>query len=220
VRLEVVDTGIGIPRGARDSIFEPFVQDAGARRFGGTGLGLSISRHLVQLMESELRCESEPGRGSRFWFDLRLARGSQAIQRSEPEPEAAPRQGAVLAVEDNALLGGLLKSMLTSLGLRAEIVTTGSAALAALARETYDVVLMDWELPEMSGPDAARAMRRTLGGQRLPIICMSGHTIREHDAAWLAADMDGLLPKPFRLNDLRKALARWLPALNTGTQAP
>ncbi len=220
VRIEVIDTGIGISSLAQGTIFEPFVQDPSARRFGGTGLGLSISRHLVRLMGSELACESEPGRGSRFWFDLVLAPGELPQQSSQPEQLSSARAGAVLAVEDNALLGSLLQSMLASLGLRAQIVSTGSAALAALAREPFDAVLMDWELPEMSGPEAARALRRTDAGQRLPIICVTGYAIREHDPAWLAADMDALLPKPFRLTDLRKVLARWLPALNTGTHTP
>lgn len=216
LRLEVIDTGIGISRAAQRVIFEPFVQDASAHRFGGTGLGLSISNHIVQLMGSELLCESEPGRGSRFWFDLTLPRASNLLSPFEvPHVEVLGR-GSVLVVEDNPVLGSLLGSMLSALGVRGEIVSDGSAALAAVANGRYDIILMDWELPRMAGPEVARAIRNVgSGAPRLPIICMTGHSLREQDAAWIASGMDGLLPKPFRITDLREVLARWLPGQST-----
>ncbi len=219
LRIEVVDTGIGIPSAVKSTIFEPFVQGVGARRFGGTGLGLSISRHLVQLMGSELLCESEPNRGSRFWFDLTLPR-ARALQKGFAAGASHQPGRSVLVVEDNPVLRSLLGSMLAALGVEGEIVGDGNAALAALAREQYDLVLMDWNLPEMSGPDATRAIRRSSPAPaRLPIVCMTAHTFREQDAAWRAADMDGLLQKPFGIAELKEVLARWLPALNTGSSA-
>jgi PAS domain S-box-containing protein len=215
LRIEVVDTGIGIPRAAQSAIFEPFMRDTSARRFDGTGLGLSISRHIVQLMGSELLCESEPGHGSRFWFDLTLPLAAAAPSAAPPEraPELAGRGGSVLVVEDNPILRSLLGSMLAALGVRGEIVADGSAAVQAAARARFDLVLMDWDLPEMSGADAARAIRDTgRSQQHLPIICMTGYSLREHDSAWAAAGMDGLLAKPFRITDLKAVLSRWIPA--------
>jgi PAS domain S-box-containing protein len=215
LRIEVVDTGIGIPRAAQSAIFEPFMRDTSARRFDGTGLGLSISRHIVQLMGSELLCESEPGHGSRFWFDLTLPLAAAAPSAAPPEraPELAGRGGSVLVVEDNPILRSLLGSMLAALGVQGEIVANGSAAVQAAARARFDLVLMDWDLPEMSGADAARAIRETGRSQRhLPIICMTGYALREHDSAWAASGMDGLLAKPFRITDLKAVLSRWIPA--------
>jgi two-component system sensor histidine kinase BarA len=83
----------------------------------------------------------------------------------------------------------------------------------AVAREHYDLVLMDWNLPGMSGPEVTKAIRQVVPARpRLPIVCITGHTLRERDAVWLAADMDDLLPKPFGINELKELLARWLPA--------
>ncbi len=219
LRVEVVDTGIGIPSALKTAIFEPFVQDAGARRFGGTGLGLSISRHIVQLMGSELLCESEPSQGSRFWFDLTVPR-ARAAQPSFEDAGGPREHRSVLVVEDNPILRSLLGSMLMALGVRGAIVPDGRAALEAVAREPYDLVLMDWNLPEMSGPETTKAIRRRSSApRRLPIVCMTAHTFREQDAVWRAADMDGLLQKPFGIGELKAVLARWLPALHTDAGA-
>jgi PAS domain S-box-containing protein len=217
LRIEVVDTGIGIPRAVQSAIFEPFMRDTSARRFDGTGLGLSISRHIVQLMGSELLCESEPGHGSRFWFDLTLPLAAATAGAAPPERERASdlagQGGSVLVVEDNPILRSLLGSMLATLGVQGEIVANGSDAVQAAARARFDLVLMDWDLPEMNGADAARAIRDTRRSQRhLPIICMTGYALREHDSAWAAAGMDGLLAKPFRITDLKAVLSRWMPA--------
>lgn len=212
LRVEVVDTGIGIPRAAQSAIFEPFMRDASARRFDGTGLGLSISRHIVQLMGSELLCESEAGHGSRFWFDLTLPLGGSTPAPESRPPELGGQGGSVLVVEDNPILRSLLGSMLATLGVQGEIVASGGAAVEAATRARFDLVLMDWDLPEMSGADAARAIRSAgQTQQHLPIVCMTGYALREHEAAWTAAGMDGLLAKPFRISDLKAVLARWLP---------
>jgi PAS domain S-box-containing protein len=213
LRFEVVDTGIGIAPAARASVFEPFVQAPGTerRRFGGTGLGLAISRHIVRLMGAELWCESEAGRGSRFWFDLELAVARKPISNRPGGATDFAADLRVLVAEDNPTNRSLLVSMLHILGVAAEGVADGQAAVDALAREHYDLVFLDWDMPNLDGPGAARAIRaRESGLAHVPVVCMTGYPSLGDDAPWRRAGMDDMLAKPFHLSELNDVLARWL----------
>lgn len=196
VRLEVEDTGIGIAPGKQQKIFESFTQaDASTtRRFGGTGLGLAISSKLVAMMGGKLEVDSEPGRGSRFYFTLPLtpvpegnrAEGEAARKKTEAgEPEgraqveasltaAAPsglRQVEtrprlrILVAEDNAVNQVLLLRLLAKEGHHTKVVGNGKEALAAMKAEEFDVVLMDVHMPEMDGIAATQRLREWETGQ-------------------------------------------------------
>lgn len=212
VRLEVIDTGIGIADTDIAAIFEPFVQATGDQaRYSGTGLGLTISRHLVRLMGSDLLCESRVGKGSRFWFDLDLETSA-----SQPEPlrqKASSWHGAgrVLIADDEPSNRAVLVAMVESLGAEAQAVVNGREATEAVANGSYDLVLMDWEMPEMNGVQATRAIRaRESHGARVPIVCLTGHATELIRSAIQQAGFDGCMQKPFLLSQLTEVLSRYL----------
>jgi signal transduction histidine kinase len=201
IRIEVIDTGIGIAEGQIASVFEPFVQAAGDQaRFGGTGLGLTISRHLVRLMGSDLLCESALGRGSRFWFDLDLEVGTSRPAPLHERPRTWHGTGRVLIADDEPSNRAVLVAMIN-----------GRDAAEAVANGSYDLVLMDWEMPEMNGVQATRAIRaRESHGTRVPIVCLTGHATELIRSAIQQAGFDGCMQKPFLLSQLTEVLSRYL----------
>jgi len=358
ILFEVNDSGIGISREAQARIFQSFAQadPSTTRRFGGSGLGLAICAELVRLMGGELRVDSTPGRGSRFWFRIPLPgtadvgdapRGAtpgpecgpvliaapcevtrshlreqlacwgvdahaepdvtRAAARIEaataagrgftlafvdrgpasgdgmaavravlaasgappvvllcpvhalvpedeiaqlgvraqlgkpvraeelrhcltrpvptaasqaagsPGPAPAPRlAGRVLLAEDGPVNVELAVAMLTALGLGVDVVENGREAVDAVSARDYDLVLMDWQMPEMDGIDAARAIRaleRSGGsGRRVPIVAVTANAMAGDEAKCLDAGMDGYMTKPYRKKDLAATCARWLDA--------
>jgi PAS domain S-box-containing protein len=219
----VTDTGIGIDADAQPRLFAPFTQadSSTTRRYGGTGLGLSISRELVRLMRGEIGVESQPGRGSRFWFNVVLGICPESVR--PPPPSALqtgaadqPRQkagGSVLVVEDNAVNQLLIKKLLERLGFRTEIAVDGAEAIEALRRRTYDVVLMDCQMPIMDGLEATRRIRDARAGVidgGVPIIAVTANAMPNDRALCLAAGMTDYLSKPVNPKDLYAALERAL----------
>lgn len=217
LRFEISDTGIGMPEQVVASLFQPFQQaDAGtARRYGGTGLGLVISRQLIDAMGGQICVASQPGLGTRFWFDLALPLAAPA-----PAPEPAPAggdrlvprwDGRVLVVEDNVVNQRLAAGMLRLLGLQADLAGDGVEALAMLARQHYDVVLMDCRMPVLDGLAATRQLRRQAGpAASVPVIAMTANVQPAERAACRDAGMDQVLAKPFQVADLVEALRVWL----------
>jgi signal transduction histidine kinase/ActR/RegA family two-component response regulator len=222
--FSVEDTGPGIPDDQQARIFDAFAQADGTmtRRHGGTGLGLAISRHLCELMGGHISVRSAVGQGSTFRFTARFALapvGADIVAAApppSPATEAAPaeavRVGArVLLVEDNRvnLLVGL--GMLGRLGCAVETASTGREAVALLAAGRYDLVLMDCQMPDMDGYEATSAIRarEASGNRRTPIVALTANAIEGDRDRCLAAGMDDYLAKPFRLDDLRRLVARW-----------
>jgi PAS domain S-box-containing protein len=221
VRLEVHDTGDGIDAETRSRLFQPFTQadESTTRRYGGTGLGLSICRELALLMNGEVGVVSEPGLGSQFWAELPLP-----IARPVATPAAAggltevPLAGArVLMVEDNPVNMMIAVAMLESWGLVVEQTADGREALDAVARHAaegraFDVVLMDVQMPVMSGYEATRALRAAEvgGAAHLPIIALTAAALVTERQQALEAGMDDFLTKPIDASKLRSTLARWL----------
>ncbi len=216
LRFEVVDTGIGISPRLQHRLFEPFVQadTTAARRVGGAGLGLAISKKLVERMGGEIGVDSEVGSGSVFWFRVPVA----AARGPLPEiPRDLPRfaQGLhLLVVEDNPVNLRVMLGQLSALGLDADSAEDGHLALDALAERSYDAVLMDVQLPGLDGYEATRRWREIEAGSRrkpIRVIAVTAHAIEGERERCLAAGMDDFLPKPFRLAELARVLARWLP---------
>ncbi|MGQ7247830.1 ATP-binding protein [Halomonas sp. V046] len=230
ISFVVYDTGSGIDEKDLTRIFEPFAQTDTtlARRHEGAGLGLAICARLVTAMGGELRVESQPGSGSRFWFEIPLPVGVEPSGEGSGEQEGSDNIEAhqVLVVEDNALNRELVAVMLARLGQRCELVGNGEQALEALGRRDFDLVLMDMQMPVMDGLETTRRWREreaqlaTIAGagvSRLPIVAVTANVMPDHREACLAAGMEDLLGKPFSRSDLRRVLKRY-PARVLATQ--
>ena len=217
IRLEVADTGIGIAAEDLADLFKPFTQvDASSsRRFGGTGLGLAIAQSLVELMGGKLGVNSHLGQGSTFWIELPL--------RVAAEPEAEGRaaeadlphltgeiQCQVLLVEDNPVAGAVAAGLLRFLGATVDTAENGREAVAAVRQGSFDLILMDCQMPEMDGFQATREIRQleqTSGVRRTPIIALTAHALATDREQCLAAGMDDHLAKPIRREELARVLA-------------
>jgi signal transduction histidine kinase/ActR/RegA family two-component response regulator len=234
--FSVADTGIGIPPDVRPRLFEPFTQADGStsRRFGGTGLGLAIARRLVEQMGGEIGVESVEGQGSTFWFSVPLAEQAGAYQAPSwdkptlslvpPPPETAARavgSRRVLLAEDNPVSQLVAARMLRRLGYEPDLVSTGREAIAAADADTYAALILDCQMPELDGFEAAREIRRRESSRRedeagpsvrhLPIIALTANAMPGDRERCLAAGMDDYLAKPMRLADAAVLLRRWIP---------
>ena len=232
VRFEVQDSGPGIAPEVQARLFEPFTQadQSTTRRYGGTGLGLSICRELATLMGGRVGVHSRPGAGSTFWAELPLpvvddaTPGTPSALPAENQDDvSASLQGRrVLMAEDNAVNMMIAVALLEAWGLQVAQASDGHEAMtavqeaAALGRP-FDAVLMDVQMPRMSGHEATRALRA--GGYRLPIIALTAAAlVTERDEA-LRAGMDDFLTKPIDAERLRAALRRWCATPTTATAA-
>jgi len=219
LRVEVSDTGTGIAAHIRERLFMPFTQadDSTTRRYGGTGLGLSICRELARLMGGEVGVDSHPGDGSRFWARLPLPPAAEAVQSDmAPLLDADALFGMrVLMVEDNPVNMMIATAMLEQWGAAVSQATDGRLALlavdqAAEAGRPFDVVLMDVQMPHMSGHEAARALRQRYDAATLPIVALTAAAlVSERDEA-LASGMNDFLTKPIDAQRLLGALARYV----------
>ena len=213
LRVSVTDTGIGLSAEQVSTMFERFTQgDASTTRiYGGTGLGLAISQRLVELMGGKVGVDSRPGEGSTFWLEVALPE-AEAVTATHTDEVQMPEQGyRILVADDAAANRELVVAILAGLGLEADAVCDGAEAIDAVRTGTYDLVLMDMQMPVMDGLAATRAIRAMDGPvARLPILALSANVQREQVDRCLEAGMDGHLAKPIQIPDLAEALGRFL----------
>ena len=218
LRFEVHDTGPGIDPATQDRLFRPFTQadESTTRRFGGTGLGLSICRELAGLMGGQVGVQSEPGQGSCFWVELPLPEATMAPGQPPPAVDPAATHGAhVLLVDDNEINMMVAVAQLEQFGVRVGQAVDGRQALDAVAAavaagDPYDLIVMDLQMPVLSGYEVTAELRRHYTPEQLPIIAHTAAAIVTERAAALAAGMNDFLSKPTSAEDLRTTIARWL----------
>lgn len=224
-RIEVQDTGIGISAEAKKRLFQPFTQADGSvtRRYGGTGLGLAICRQLIGLMNGEIGLESEPGKGSTFWFELTL----EYAENSSARPVVKPAHPGtlVLVVDDIETNRCILQGQLTNMGIQSDAVSSGEEALAlleqsAVAGQCYDLALLDWHMPVMNGLELARRIQAKAGMSSTPLIMLSSGITG--GAAEIAdeAQFSAVLTKPVRQAQLHRAINLVLGRPRTTTPFP
>ena len=225
LEFAVTDTGIGIPSDKHDILFMPFSQadSSTTREFGGSGLGLSIVRSLAESMGGSAGVDSEVGKGSRFWFrirvgivaageDTRNAQRPVALSAAAAAPAAAHKH--VLVVEDIAINREVAAALLSRLGLEVAMAEDGQQGVDAILRgDPVDLVFMDVQMPVLDGLEATRRIRQweaANGRPRLPIVALTANAFEEDRRRCLEAGMDDFLAKPVSLDMLRSTLSRWL----------
>ena len=224
LEFSVTDTGIGIPEEQRQFLFKPFSQADSSitRKFGGTGLGLSIVISLAKIMGGEAGVDSEPGRGSRFWFRIQtelVEAGQDRRQTERPQelgvPADAQLTGRVLVAEDNEQNRKVAEALLNKIGLTVAFAEDGQEALNAIAQgDNPDLILMDVHMPIMDGYLATAKIRQweiENRKPRRPIIAVTADAYEEDHQRCLEVGMDDVVTKPILLADLQLALSRWLP---------
>jgi len=229
IRFDVIDTGIGIPKDRQVLIFGKYNQaeTSTSRQYGGTGLGLAITRKLSELLGGELQLSSEPDKGSTFSLliptnvDTAVATmiadidWQQGIEQNSDHILSRDKLvGSVLVAEDDFANQKGIKAILEKLGLEAHIVGDGMEAIERVNSNSYDLVLMDMQMPKMNGYDATRALRRI--GFTLPIIALTAHAMKGEKEKCLDAGCNAYLSKPVLLDKLFAALSEFLPRESEG----
>jgi PAS domain S-box-containing protein len=225
LHFAVRDTGIGIPRDKVAAIFRPFEQADGSttRKYGGTGLGLTISSRLVQMMGGRIWAESEVGKGTTFHFTVCLGVVRPRVVERSVAAVVASGPGLpplrILLAEDNAVNQRLAIRLLEKAGHAVTLAGNGAEALAAVERESFDVVLMDVQMPVMDGLETTAAIRarERSGARHQPIIAMTAHAMKGDRERCLEAGMDGYLSKPIQARELWAEIETVLPAGPTPT---
>ncbi len=224
LRFSVTDTGIGISAGERVRLFQPFSQaDAStSRRYGGTGLGLAICHHLVGLMGGQIDVDSEPGRGSRFWFEVELGVVDEApaaamwVDRQTQGAELLARcrerlRGLrLLLVEDNEVNQEIAMALLGDAGILVLTANDGQQALKQLGLHDVDGVLMDCQMPVMDGYETTRRIRAEPRWKTLPIIAMTANAMSGDSERAFQAGMNAYITKPLDILDMFRTIDQWV----------
>jgi len=220
LRFEVQDTGMGIAPDVQPRLFASFEQadSSISRLHGGTGLGLAITRKLAQLMGGDAGVHSVLGEGSTFWFTARLAKGAAGVEAG-PASAAVTYESVlardypgrrVLVVEDEPVNRELAAALLEEAGLIVDLAEDGLEAVDRIARNRYDLVFMDMQMPRLDGLDATRRIRESTPARALPIIAMTANAYAEDRARCLAAGMDDFITKPIEPEILFGVCVKWL----------
>jgi two-component system, sensor histidine kinase len=226
--FEVIDQGIGIDKKAQARLFKTFSQadESTTRKFGGTGLGLAITKQLVELMGGQIAVDSQPGRGSRFYFNVKMKPAKFKATKHDAANGAAHETAAahtvlasslaahILVAEDNQTNQKVIGAMLKRMGCTFEFAETGYDAMQALTLGgSFDLVLMDGQMPKMDGYEATRRIRAGEAGmahKKIPVIAVTANAIKGDVERCLAAGMDDYVAKPISQDDLQIKIQKWL----------
>ncbi|WP_126465235.1 MHYT domain-containing protein [Candidatus Terasakiella magnetica] len=211
MRFEVHDNGIGIAAEKQLHLFDSFTQvDAStSRKYGGTGLGLAICKKLTNALEGTIGVNSQEGEGSVFWFEVPLElHSSKAIaHKKETEPQKIMRSFHILVAEDNIINQKVAKGYLEKLGHKVDLANDGKEAVSQYQQTTYDLILMDMQMPEMDGIEATQSIRKlNLYENETPIVALTANATKHDEENCLKAGMNGFISKPMTVAKLEETL--------------
>lgn len=218
LHFDVSDTGIGIKEDQHARLFQKFSQaESGSkRRYAGTGLGLAICRRLVGMMQGKIGFESRYGHGSTFWFEIVLPLVDKDLRRpGHPDEKNLPQSEdiaalKILAVDDNFDSQVFIQLLLKSMGHKVKTASSGKEAIGQLQSETFDLVLMDVQMPELDGFETTEKIRQLGNGtSKIPVIAMTANAMAEDAKKCLDAGMDDYISKPVHKDALKAILAKW-----------
>ena len=211
IQVEIIDNGLGIEKESQSKIFSAFEQEdnSTSRLFGGTGLGLSISKHLISLMDGELIFSSEKNVGSVFGFVIPAEIAEiEAIDVVNESFNLSDFSGKLLVAEDNETNIILIQTLLDEFGLKYDVVLDGEEALEAVKNNNYDLVLMDNQMPKLSGIEATRLIREF--NKELCIVALSANAFKEDRKLFFEAGMNDALAKPIDVEELEQIFLKYL----------
>lgn len=213
LQFVIRDNGIGIRADDLSKLFQPFSQldDSTTRKFTGTGLGLAICKNLVEMMGGTISVESKPGQGSAFTFTLSLVQPHACELLNQPTEVAYSfSQKRILLVEDNPTNQLIVRKMLEKANASVQVANHGLEALEQCQQQDFDLILMDWHMPEMDGLQATRALRQAFADNQIPVIGLTASVLDHDQQLCLDAGMDAVIAKPVSRTELLTTLARFL----------
>lgn len=210
IRIDVEDTGVGIPAEVQTQIFSPYAQAdvSTTRSHGGTGLGLPIASRLVEMMGGEIYLESELGKGSRFWFTLTLLASEKPLASPVASSRTTGKSLKILVVEDNPVNRVIVSKLIERLGHKSSLAVDGASALRIAKENHFDAILMDVYMPDMDGFEVVKELRnfeQDVQKQPTPILALTAAPHLKEQC--LQAGMDGLLSKPLNMDILAQSLS-------------
>lgn len=216
VLCEVIDSGIGISEEAVDELFLPFSQgdESTSRKYGGSGLGLAISKRIVEAHSGKIGAFGQPGEGSVFWFEIPFRIAEVEVVAQQQHVDKTPLMGTqkrILLAEDDIVNQIVAVKQLEVLGQQVDVAGNGREVLEALDRDSYDLILMDCQMPELDGLQATRLIReKGYSKTDLPVIALTANVFDEDRERCIEAGMNDFIAKPVLLENLRKVLVNWL----------
>ncbi len=217
LRVEVHDTGIGISPDDQSRLFQAFNQadNSTSRKYGGTGLGLAICKRLVDMMHGNIGVQSEAGKGSTFWFNVRLERGNpeNIVKATEKDYQTVAFNRPdlhILIVEDNLVNQKVAIEMVSQLGFTVNAVADGATAIKTFQEKTYHLIFMDCHLPDMDGYETTREIRKLETNTHIPIIALTADVTSGDRKMAFEAGMDDYATKPIEFSVLAEIIQKWL----------
>jgi signal transduction histidine kinase/ActR/RegA family two-component response regulator len=219
IRFTISDSGIGIDSETLNYIFDPFnqVDESNSRRYSGPGLGLTISKRLVELLNGKIELKSTLGSGSEVFFQIPVELREDASPEPIYQPQAVVKDSAsILVVDDNSTICRVSEAQLKTLGYGVRLAMTGKQAVELTAKEHFDLILMDMQMPDMDGVQTAKKIRSAPDNlcRDVPIIAYTAHAMPGDEEKFLAAGLSDYLAKPVLLDAMRKSIEKWIVVQN------